>query len=176
VRHGRRRRKRTRNLPTLYIRAFATFEDSTDDNAISWDTDDIPFVIDNSATGIICSVGKLFIGPLISTKVTLETAEGLTTKTKFVGTIRLVMTCDHNKQHWYDIPGSFFDPDSPINLIGIPFLGDYFGKNDKVPNSDDDGTWVKSSASRSQFTWDYRKNERHFSHGSSRLPELYLYV
>ena len=89
VRHGRRPRQRTRKMPTLYIRAFATSEENTDDNAFSWDTDGIPFVIDNSATGIICNVRKLLVGPLIPTKVTLETAEGLTTKTKFVGTIAL---------------------------------------------------------------------------------------
>ena len=114
--------------PTLFIRAFATSsEENTDDNAFSWDTDGIPFVIDNSATGIICNIRKLFVCPLVPTQVTLETAEGLTTKTKFVGTLRLITTCDKNDNHSYDIPNSIYDPDSPINLIGIPFLGDYFG-------------------------------------------------
>ena len=66
---------------------FAANASPPDRNAISWDTDGIAFVIDNSATGIICNMRKLFTRPLVLTRVTLETAEGLITKTKFVGTM-----------------------------------------------------------------------------------------
>ena len=135
-------------MPTLHIRAFVTASEHPDENSFSWDSDGIPFVIDNWATGNICNVQKLFVGPLTPTKVTLETADGLTTKTKFVGTMRLTLTCDGNENHTYDIPECVFDPDSPINLIGIPFLGKYFGSQDKMKNSDKDGTWVKSSATK----------------------------
>ena len=30
-----------------------------------------------------------------------------------------------------------------INLIGIPTLGTFFGKEDKMTRSDNEGTWVK---------------------------------
>ena len=176
IRHGHRRRKRITKMPTLYIRAFATASEHPDENAFSWDSDGIPFVIDNSATGNICNVRKLFVGTLTPTKVTLETADGLTTKTKFVGTMRLTLTCDGNENHTYDVPGCVFDPDSPINLIGIPFLGKYFGSHDTLKSSDEDGTWVKSSATKTTFVWDHGKHERNFRHGESGLPELYLYV
>jgi hypothetical protein len=110
-------------MPTLHIKMFTTKANQSDENAFSWDTDGIPFVIDNSATGIISNVRKLFVGPLTPTRVTLETAEGTTTKTKFVGTLRLVLTDDARKHHTYDVPDCVFDPDTPINILGVPFLG-----------------------------------------------------
>ena len=122
VRHGHRRCKRLPKTPTIYIQAYATATEHPDENAFSWDSDGIPFVIDNSATGNIYNVQELFVGPLAPTKVTLKTADGLTTKTKFVGTIRLTLTCDGNGNHTYDVLDCVFDPDPPINLIGIPFL------------------------------------------------------
>ena len=84
-------------------------------------------MIDNSATGIICNIRKLFISALQPTQVTLETAEGSTTKTKYVGTMRLVLTDDAFKHHSYEIPGCVYDPESPINIIGVPFVGKFFG-------------------------------------------------
>ena len=174
VSHGRRRRRKSRLIPTLHIKMFTTHT-NPDENAFSWDTDGIPFVIDNSATGIICNVRKLFVGPLTPTRVTLETAEGQTTKTKYVGTLRLVLTDDAHKHHSYDVTGCVFDPDSPINILGVPFLGKHFG--DQSSDFDEmDGTTVCSGSTKSCFIWDHSKHERHFMHGLSELPELYLYV
>ena len=90
--------------------------------------------------------------------------------------MRLVLTCNGNKHHTYNFPDCVFDPELPINIIDIPTLGAFFGKYDAMPRSDDYGTWVKSSDTKSQFVWDHGKHERHFIHGSSRLPELYLYI
>ncbi len=81
-----------------------TTNDNPSESTFSWDTDGIPFIVDNSATGIISNVHKLFIEPLIPNKVTLETAEGLTTKTKFVGTMTLALMDNANVHHRYDIP------------------------------------------------------------------------
>ena len=39
-----------------------------------------------------------------------------------------------------------------------------------------DGTNINSGATKSHFIWDHGKHERHFLHGSSRMPELFLYV
>ena len=59
-----------------------------------------------------------------------------------------------------------------INLIGIPTLGTFFGKEDKMTRSDNEGTWVKWSDTKFQFVWDYDKHEIHSVHVSSGLPEL----
>ena len=54
--------------------------------------------------------------------------------------MRLVLTCDGNKHHTYDVPYCVFDTESPINLIGIPALGALFGKYAAMPSSDNEGT------------------------------------
>ena len=81
--------------------------------------------MDNSATAIICNVRKVFTGKLIPTKIMLETAEGTSSSKKLVGIICLVLTDDKNKYHTYDIPGCIYDTDSPINILGIPALGNF---------------------------------------------------
>ena len=134
-----------------------------DENTLSWNSEGISFFVDNSATVIICNVQKMFVGPLQSTQVTLETSEGLTTTTNFVGVVRLVLTCGVNNHHTYDFPDCVFDTESPINIISITALGAFFGKYDTMPSSDDEGNRVKSSATKSQFVWDHGKDERHFS-------------
>ena len=70
---------------------------------------------------------KLFIGPLTPTKVMLETSEGLTTKTKLMGTMRLNLRDNVNVHHMYDIPDCVFDPEFPINILGVPLLVKYLG-------------------------------------------------
>ena len=119
---------------------------TAEDDSYSFDTDGIPFIIDNSATGAICNDKSLFIGPLRPCKIVLGTAEGIQTKTRHVGTLRLKLRDDDGKEWTYDIPEVVYDPDSPFCLLGIPFLGDYFGKDDRPNTSDEDGTWIRSSA------------------------------
>ena len=88
--------------------------------------------------------------------------------------MKIVLTDNGNENIFYDVPGCMYDPETPINLIGISFLGNYFCSKDKIPNLDDDGTWIKSCANKSHFIWDHGKYERHCMHGSIRIPEFYL--
>ena len=115
-------------MPTLYAIAFATVDDHSKDNFL-WDTDGINVVIKNSATAIISSQRILFTGPLIPTSLPLETAEGLNTTTKIVGSTKLIITDDANKHHTYIIPRCVFDPKTPVNILGVPDLGILFGDN-----------------------------------------------
>ena len=80
-----------RKLPTLHIKMYATVSDPNE-KSFSWDTDGIPFVVDNSATSIIINERRLFYGHLTPTRVTLETSDGVSTKTQLVGICRLVLT------------------------------------------------------------------------------------
>ena len=89
--------------------------------------------------------------------------------------MQIILTKYGNENRSYDVPGCVYDPKTPINFISIPFFGDYFLSKDKIPNLDNDGTWIKSSANKSLFTWDHDKYERHFIHEARRLLELYLY-
>ena len=63
---------------------YATVADPNE-KAFSWDTYGIPFVVDNSATSIISNERRLFHRHLTPTRVTLETADGVSTKTQLVG-------------------------------------------------------------------------------------------
>ena len=49
----------------------------------------------------------------------------------------------------------------------------FFARNDQ--DMYDDGTWIPTRANRSHFSWDHGKHEKHFQHGESLLPELWLY-
>ena len=73
-----------RKWPKLHIRMYATAADPNK-KAFSWDTDGIPFVVDNSATAIIRNKRRLFHGHLTPTGVMLEKADGFITKTQLIG-------------------------------------------------------------------------------------------
>ena len=84
------------------------------EKAFSWDTDGILFVVDNSATAIISNEPRLFHGRPNLTRVTLETANGFSTKTQLVGIFCLVLTDNKNENYTYDMLGCVFDPATPI--------------------------------------------------------------
>ena len=87
----------------MYIKVH-TINANSPDESFSWDTDDISFIIDNLATARISNVRKLFTGPLKPTRITMETADGISTYTKLVVSLRLVLTDDSNRNHVYTIP------------------------------------------------------------------------
>ena len=108
-----------------------------------WDTDGITFAVDNSATAIIRNERRLFHGHLTPTRVMLETAEGVRTKTQLVGIFRFVLTNNTNINHTYYVPGCMLDPATPINILGLPDLGTFFGDNANVSSPyDKDGTTI----------------------------------
>ena len=73
--------------------------------------------------------------------------------------------------------GCVFDPATPISILGVPALGTFFDDNANAGSPyDEDGTTMKSGATRTHFIWDHSKHEQHFMHGSSLMPELHLYV
>ena len=86
-----------RKFPTLHIRIYETAADPNE-KIFSWDTDGVPFVVDNSATAIISNYRRLFHGHLTSTRVALETADGVSTKTQLVLICHLVLT-DNTAEH-----------------------------------------------------------------------------
>eukprot|EP00986_Skeletonema_menzelii_P004558 scaffold1561_cov129-Skeletonema_menzelii.AAC.11 len=137
-----------------------------------FDTDGISYVIDNSATCVICNDESQFEpGTLRKHTSSVETANG-EANPSMVGTLRLTLTADDGESFQYLIPDAIYDPNSPFNILGIPALGDFFGRNDTVPSSDDEGTFVTSSANRTILTWDHGKHQRSFAHSDKRLPEL----
>ena len=70
-----------------------------------------------------------------------------------------------------------FDLSTPVNILGVPALGTFFGDNvDATDTLAEDGTTIKLGSTKSHLIWDYSRQERHFMHGSRHMPELYVYV
>ena len=139
--------------PTRFSRvSLATSElQESPDNSFSFDSDGLPFVIDNSATCIICNDRAQFVGNLRAKKSSVETTHE-SASTDYVGTISLTLTTDDREKLQYHIPDAIYDPNSPFNILGIPFFGRFLGWGDLLcPTSDDDGTYVQSSAMRSRL-------------------------
>ena len=85
-------------MPTMNIKISATtFRPG--DNTSSCDIYGIPFVLDNSATTIIKNERILFTSKFTLTTITLETADGLSTNTKLVGVICLLLSDNSNEPH-----------------------------------------------------------------------------
>jgi hypothetical protein len=120
------------------------------DTSHSFDSDGIPFVINNSATCIICNDSSQFVGPLRVQHTSVETTHS-TASSAYAGTIAIRLTTDAGQTFKYHVPNAISDPNSPFNVLGIPFLGDYFGTKDTIPNRDDNGTYVRSYASKTTF-------------------------
>ena len=91
--------------------------------------------------------------------------------------MRLVLTDDTNRHHYLKTPGCIFDPESHINSLGIPPLGKYFNDSAGVHEPfDNDGTTIKSGATKSHFVWYHGRHKRNFMHSYSHMPELYFFV
>ena len=56
----------------------------------------------------------------------METADGVSTHTKCVGLSILAQANDSNQNHVYIILGYAYDPDSPLNTLGVPTLDKFF--------------------------------------------------
>jgi hypothetical protein len=140
----------------------------------SFDTDRIPFVIDNSATCLICNDRSQFVGNLRAQESSVETSHG-TACSNYVCTIQICLTADEGMTMEYHIPGAIYAPDSPFNILGIPFFGSFLGQdNTPYPTQDNNGNYIISSALCSHFIWDHGKHERHFCHDERSLPILFL--
>ena len=146
-------------LPSMQIMMLATSTDQYQQpNSFSVDTDGVYFIINNSANSGICNIKSMFVGDFERHRVTLVTTHGRTTTKKLMGTIRLFLKDDGGKTWSYDIPDVVYDPESPYSLLGIPFLGKYFARNDEA-NEFDEQTWIQSASTTSLFQLDHGEHQ-----------------
>ena len=90
---------------------------------------------------------------------------------KLVGSMKLILTGDYNKNHSYVIPRCLFSPKTPVNILGVPALGTLFCDNsDETGTLTEDDTTIKSGAIKSHLLWDHDRNGGHFMYGSSQMP------
>ena len=106
--------------------ALATEKDSCARNTpVSFDTDGIPFIIDNSARCIICNDQSLFTN-LWAESFRAEPVPASVAQCCYAGTMCLELIDDCNETHVYEFPEAIYDPSTKFNLIGIPFCAAYF--------------------------------------------------
>jgi hypothetical protein len=94
---------------------------------MTFESDGIPFIINNSATCIISNVRLLFVGNMKPKTIHIETVSRDSKGTQYRGTIRLELPDNANSKHTYDLPNAMYDPYTNFNILGIPFLGNFFG-------------------------------------------------
>jgi hypothetical protein len=73
--------------------------------------------------------------------------------------------------HTYELDETKYTPHG-INVIAVCKLGHKFGAVEYMFDSDEDGTWIKTSANYLIFTRDHGKFSRTIRHARSCLPEL----
>jgi hypothetical protein len=143
------------------------------DTSQSFDSVGIPFVIDNCAICIICNDRSQFVGPLRVQHTSVETTHVQPVRRMLVQLL-FISRRMQGKRSKYHVPNAIYDPNLPLNILGIPFLGDHFGAKDTVPTRGDDGSYVRSSASKTTFMWDHGQHSRDFTHDAQSLPVLTL--
>ena len=142
------------NTPPSLVALATTSLPAASTPTVTFDTDGIPFIIDNSATCIICNVRSLFVGELCPENFAVETVHGSASRKRYAGTIRLELVDDAQTVHVHEIPGAIYDPETQFNLIGVTFLAAHFGNGGGAPDDDVDsnGTRITSSGTRSNLS------------------------
>ena len=150
-------------VPTHHVALTSSMDvcKECSDTNHSFDTDGIPFVINNSATCTICNDRSQFVRPLQVQHTSVETTHG-TASLVYAGTIAIRLTTDAGQTFEYHVPNTIYNPNFPFNA------------KDTIPNRDDDGTYVRSSASKTTFVWDHGQHSRDFTHDARSLPVLTL--
>jgi hypothetical protein len=135
------------------VYAFASLDPSPCTTSMTFESDGIPFIINNLATCIISNVCLLFVGNMKPETIHIETVSRDGTGTRYRGMIRLELTDDANIKHTYDVLNAIYDPYTNFIILGIPFLGNFFG--DQATGQDAfikaDGTRIASSSCFSHF-------------------------
>lgn len=126
----RRACKAKENLYWLSSTAVSTtiskaFSSGASSHSLSFDTDGLSIVLDNSATCHICNNKSLFTSEItyldVTTDIGVSTAGG-TVRPDGVGTISIRWNYDDGKSHPMSIDDVLYFPSSPVNIIGITKL------------------------------------------------------
>ena len=102
----------------------------------------------------------------------MTTCEGDTYKKRYIGTVSLVLTDESNFNHSYDINPCIYDPETPVNVLGVPVLSEFFddAEDGQYTILEYDVIMILSSWRCYHFKWNHVKNHRHFTHTNITLP------
>jgi hypothetical protein len=101
----------TRHHCTALATAEPTLQGST---AISFDTDGIPLIVDNSVTCIITNNWSLFPGNLVLVQLHVDTIDTSKSRQQYQETVCLELVNNINTKHIYNIPNAIYNPASNL--------------------------------------------------------------
>ena len=167
--------KNNQSQPQVYSTYALTSKDiDMKNNTISWNTETIDAVIDNSAnTHIWSRLDDYVEGSLHYFDDSDDTASVLTigddsSRPVGVGTVKVKIRDDTSDQFKDMIlEKALYFPNSPVNVISVTHLALQF--------KDPDGTWIKTKMNSSEFAWDFEQYRAQFHHPSSHLPVIQVY-
>jgi hypothetical protein len=138
---------------------------------VTFDTDGIPFLIDDCANTHVCCKKSLFISELKPSDFHIKTASGPSPEL-LEGTIFISWEDDNGLYHNYELKKVQYSPEGAGNIIAIGKLGEIFGKSDNPPTCNNNRTWVQSSADYSVFCCFHGKQCNTLQHSAHQLPEI----
>ena len=130
------------------------------------------FVVDNASNTYVWNNSHLLIGPLVDYNVTLDTANGNRGLSLKTGPIRIAWEDNSGETLTYEFRDVVYNPLSPFNILSVVIAGQNFGSIYSPLSNYEEGTWVKSCASYTNFTWDHGRLTLRFSYSSDGLTEL----
>ena len=138
-------RKKKKKGHTFHVHSTVlNLDKKVQDEAVSFDTDSVTAVCDNSANVHICNNESMFIGEIRKTdKHYVATIGGQKNAATGMGTVRWEWKDDNGKQHTYDIEDTLYFPSSPVNILSVTSFAEQL--------KDDDGTGIDTKRSRSTF-------------------------
>ena len=139
-------------------------------SVIFFDSDGLTFVVENAANCHVCKDKSLFFGNVHDSHFSLDTANGINGPRLQIGSIKISWLDNDGRSYVYQLDDVIYNPKSPFNILFVGRHGSYFDKVDAT--CDDNGTYIRSSANFSTFTWDHGKFTQTFVHSSNGLPEL----
>jgi len=163
-------RLRYRHLISV-LTSFALSSESTQAilASISFDTDTILAVLDNSATAHIWSRLEDFVPGSLhyfddSDNIGVMTIGDVESRPVGIGLVPISIKDQDGNIRSIELVETLYFPNSQVNIISVTKLAEQF--------DDPDGTWIKTCWRTSTFTWDHEKYSVTFSHPSSNLPIL----
>ena len=73
--------------------------------------------------------------------------------------MKLILTDDANKNHSHVVRSCIFDPNTPVNILGVPALGTFFSDNSDANDTlAEDGTTIISGSTKLHFIWNHGRH------------------
>ena len=160
----------SRQVFKVFTTVYAFSSDDTPvHDTITWDSDSVSVVVDNSANTHIWNNLDDFVDESLryfgdNEDVGVLTIDESSSRPLGIGQVIVTIREDNGTMTDMVLHDCLYFPASPVKIISVTALA-------KTLN-DTDGTWIKTCWQMSTFTWNCEKHLVSFAHPSSQLPVL----